>query len=333
MELDPSFSVDSVKGHFLDEQGLFKKHKVNEILISNESAYNLIIILQLDPTQSKLLDGNKVLDRHKIPTVKIVHAGATVKFEVHTKVNYLSVLFKNPDGPGYFSVRSKHHIKRSAKWTATTKMVDSSRTEFAEQEFVELANALFQAILQTKKSVSAASTVNPLPRGSFLGFSTSKESVTAPLLTAEPQHENATSTATICSTSITLGTSDNTRESHSAPEILKMVRFSEQNQIVPEVERDDTEGTEFDTDISNSLDSPVRSPILLTANGRSPSEEAVAKLYQAAQVHPQAMGQQEEKHELVRNKSCSELFERNHAERSAETTSEQVTRSAGCWCC
>ncbi len=173
---DSSLSIDSLgslKAHFLDEKGMFKKHKVNQILISNNSKYDLIIITEMDPLIKKLIDGTKVTKEHQIPSIETVLAGETTKLDVRTKINYLTVLRRDTIMSGYFLIRSKRLIKRSAKWTATTKMVDGCQLHCTDGVINQYVNTHLLSLERPsisgrdRRSISGGSVPSSAGRGSI----------------------------------------------------------------------------------------------------------------------------------------------------------------------
>lgn len=126
-------SMDSVKVHFLDYQGILKKRKATQIVICNDSNYDLIVIVETDPMATKMVDGTKITPGQKtIPTIETVPAKTEAKLDVRTKFSYLTILRKVKDRSGYLLVRSKRPLERSSKWTATNKMIERCQMHCAE---------------------------------------------------------------------------------------------------------------------------------------------------------------------------------------------------------
>jgi hypothetical protein len=127
-------STESVKTHFLDHQGIIKKRKATQIEIKNDSSYDLIVVVEIDPLATKLTDGTKVTEKTVLPKTLIqsVSANNETKLDVHSKISYITVLRKIPKESGFYLIRAKRPIERSSKWTATNKMIEGINEHVVE---------------------------------------------------------------------------------------------------------------------------------------------------------------------------------------------------------
>jgi hypothetical protein len=125
----------SVKKYFLNE-GLFNTKKTNHVCISNQSKYDLIIVLEIDKLATHLANGNMINKKTDVsPVVHTVKAGRTMNLDIKTKISYFTALRKHPRG--YYVIRYKKYLKRSSKWTATTASVEESSVDPVEESFLE----------------------------------------------------------------------------------------------------------------------------------------------------------------------------------------------------
>jgi hypothetical protein len=129
-----SVSTESVKTHFLDHQGIIKKRKATQIDIKNDSSYDLVIVVEIDPDATKLTDGTKITKDTVLPPTLIqsISANNETKLDVHSKLSFITVLRKIPKETGFYVVRSKRSIERSSKWTATNKMIEAATLHVEE---------------------------------------------------------------------------------------------------------------------------------------------------------------------------------------------------------
>lgn len=152
---DSNMSAASVQKYVLNEKGMFRSKKTNFVEIANESKYDLIIVVEIDEIATHLADGKKIdKKRDGTPSIYTIGAGRTATLEIKTKISYFTALRRHPTLPGYFVIRSKKYLKRSSKWTATTKSVEKASVKHVDQNYLQN----FNGINATPASSSAAYT-------------------------------------------------------------------------------------------------------------------------------------------------------------------------------